>query len=289
MRRRSQRRLDRLAMYCDPRGGRRRAALSHAELGGDHDLVAAALEHLAQQRPRSPPPDRRRCPRCPGSSRPASSAASTTARVPSRSTRRPKLLQPSPTSDTSSSPIFLTRASSHSSISRRAMAAGGGTWKSVCPATMARSSARANQRTSSSSSSAARALAARVARVEADHQRRRERPRLRRAVAQVGRPPRRPPRSPRARPPPRATRRARRTRPARCSGPRGQRAWRPSSTRSSARVVDEHDHDRVGARVVGRAAVRAGAARGRPRPSPCARRSGRSSGWLRCQVTIAVA
>src|SRR2546430_12101745 len=32
---------------------------------------------------------------------PASSAASTTARVPSRSTRRPKLLQPRPTTDTS--------------------------------------------------------------------------------------------------------------------------------------------------------------------------------------------
>src|ERR1051325_8086779 len=35
---------------------------------------------------------------------PASSAASTTARVPSRSTRRPKLLQPRPTTDTLSPP-----------------------------------------------------------------------------------------------------------------------------------------------------------------------------------------
>src|SRR5579884_4017273 len=33
---------------------------------------------------------------------PQASASSTTARVPSRSTRRPKLLQPSPTSETSS-------------------------------------------------------------------------------------------------------------------------------------------------------------------------------------------
>src|SRR4051812_43774935 len=39
-------------------------------------------------------------------SMPASSAASTTARVPSRSTRRPKLLQPSPTTETLSSPSF---------------------------------------------------------------------------------------------------------------------------------------------------------------------------------------
>src|SRR2546430_15392105 len=42
---------------------------------------------------------------------PASSAASTTARVPSRSTRRPKLLHPSPTTETSGppSPSFRVR------------------------------------------------------------------------------------------------------------------------------------------------------------------------------------
>src|SRR5437764_15434264 len=38
---------------------------------------------------------------------PASSAASTTARVPSRSTRRPKLLQPSPTTVTCRLPRVL--------------------------------------------------------------------------------------------------------------------------------------------------------------------------------------
>jgi hypothetical protein len=97
-------------------------------------------------------------------------------------------------------------------------------------------------------------LAAGVARVEADHQRRREGPRLRRAVAQVGH----------LHPALLGDLARDRVlqRLARLDEP-GQRAEPPGRPARLAaeqhavvlRVMDEHDHDRIGARVMDRAAV----------------------------------
>src|SRR3954469_16986889 len=118
---------------------------------------------------------------------PASRAASITARVPSRSSRRPKLLQPSPATVTSSEPIFRRGSSviiepgvyqpprdrdrgRYEQRLGRAVAGGGDL--------LAREPAHVLELVVADGR-----LAARVVGEEAEHERARERPRLRARVA----------------------------------------------------------------------------------------------------------